>query len=237
MTDLFKRGGAENGCIAGPGGLESPSGRPENVKKKLKKGVLIVLEGIDGAGKTTQARLLLRRLRREGFEAAYFREPTRGRWGREIKKLALLPDSLTPEEELELFEKDRRENVRLNLKPALAQKKVVVLDRYYFSTMAYQGGKGLDPDRIRRRHERFAPPADQVFILDLGARKGLARIAGRKRKDMLFERERYLGRVRAIFQSLKGRKFIHLDATRPVEEVFGHISGRVLSYLKNLKNK
>ncbi len=202
------------------------------MKKKLKKGVLIVLEGIDGAGKTTQARLLLRCLRREGFEAAYFREPTRGRWGREIKKLALLPDSLTPEEELELFEKDRRENVRLNLKPALAQKKVVVLDRYYFSTMAYQGGKGLDPDRIRRRHERFAPPADLVFILDLGARKGLARIAGRKRKDKLFERERYLGRVRKIFRSLKGRMFVPVDASQSAKEVFRAISKKALDYLK-----
>lgn len=202
------------------------------MKTRLKKGVLIVLEGIDGAGKTTQAKLLLKRLRRKGFEAAYFREPTRGQWGREIKKCALLPDSLTPEQELMLFEEDRRENVRLNLKPALAKGKVVVLDRYYFSTMAYQGAKGLDPDRIRREHERFAPRPDLVFILDVGARRGLARIAGRKRKDQLFERERYLGRVRKIFLGLKGRRFIHVDASKPAAEVLELISARVLSYLK-----
>jgi len=203
------------------------------MKPRLKKGVLIVLEGIDGAGKTTQARLLTRRLARKGYSAAYFREPTLGRWGREIREKARFSDSLTPDEELELFEKDRRDNVKRNLRPALAKKKVIVLDRYFYSTMAYQGAKGLDPGRIRRTNERFAPPADLVFILDLGARRGLARIAGRKRKDKLFERERYLGRVRAIFRSLKGRKFIPIDASRPPEEVFDLISARVLSYLKN----
>jgi len=201
------------------------------MKIKLKKGVLVVLEGIDGAGKTTQALNLTTRLKSQGYPAVYFREPTRGRWGREIRKKALLPDSVTPQQELELFEKDRRENVARNLKPALKAKKVIILDRYYFSTMAYQGAKGINPGRIRRENERFAPPADLVFILDVGARRGLARIAGRKKKDRLFERERYLGRVRAIFRSLKGRKFIPVDASRPPEEVFDLISTRVLSYL------
>jgi len=163
-----------------------------------------------------------------------FREPTRGRWGRLIKKKALEPDSLTPEEELRLFIKDRRENVLRNLRPALCAKKVVILDRYYFSTMAYQGAKGLDAARIRRMNERFAPLADLVFILDLGARRGLARIAARKSRDRLFERERYLGRVRAIFRTLKGRKFIHVDASRPADDIFSQISARALSYLKRI---
>jgi dTMP kinase len=199
---------------------------------RLRKGLLLVLEGIDGAGKTTQARRLTARLRKQGYPAVYFREPSRGRWGRKIRRLALSPDSLTPEEELALFVKDRRENALLNLRPALAARRIVVLDRYYYSTMAYQGAKGIDPARIRRMNERFAPSADLVFILDLGPRRGLARIAGRKKKDRLFERERYLGRVRAIFRGLRGRKFVHLDAGRPADEVQEDISDRVLRYLK-----
>ncbi|MBE0710800.1 MAG: dTMP kinase, partial [Candidatus Aminicenantes bacterium] len=123
---------------------------------KLKKGLLVVLEGIDGSGKTTQARSLLRRLRYRGHKAAFFREPTRGRWGREIKRLAARADSLTPAEELELFVKDRRDNVAKNLVPALGAGKVVVLDRYYFSTIAYQGAKGIDMGKIRRMNEAFA---------------------------------------------------------------------------------
>ena len=178
---------------------------------KLRHGLLIVLEGIDGSGKTTQARSLLRRLRSRGWEAVFFREPTRGRWGREIKRKAARADSLTPSEELDLFVKDRRENVEKNLKPALRKGKVVVLDRYYFSTIAYQGAKGIDPRRIRRLNEAFAVKPDLVVVLDVAAGEGLARIAGRKTRDELFEREDYLARVAKIFKSFRGPGIIHLD--------------------------
>ncbi len=195
-------------------------------------GPLIVFEGIDGAGKTTQARILVRRLRRRGIPCRYFREPSRGRWGREIKRLALEPGSVTPGRELELFLKDRRENVGRNVKPALAAGRVVVLDRYYFSTIAYQGAKGLDPARIRRLNERFAPRPDLVFILDLGPRKGLDRIAGRKTRDVLFERASYLARVRRIFRGFSGPGIVHLDARRPPGELAAEILGRTLERLK-----
>jgi dTMP kinase len=179
--------------------------------RKLKKGLLVVLEGIDGSGKTTQARSLLRRLRYRGYKAAFFREPTRGRWGREVKRLAARADSLTPAEELELFVKDRRENVVKNLVPALAAGKVVVLDRYYFSTIAYQGAKGIDTGRIRRMNEAFVVRPDLVVVLDVDARAGLARILGRKTRDELFEREDYLVRVGRIFRGFAGPEFVHLD--------------------------
>ena len=199
---------------------------------RLKKGILIVLEGIDGAGKSTQARRLLRKLRALGYKAVSFREPTRGKWGRVIKRMAKTAGSLTPEEELELFVKDRRENVRKNIKPALSGKKVAILDRYYFSTIAYQGAKGIDPAYMRRLNERFAVKPDLVFILDIEAGRGLGRIQNRKRKDLLFEREHYLARVRKIFGGFRGRKFIHLDAARPKEELSKEIAARVLRLLK-----
>jgi dTMP kinase len=178
---------------------------------KIRHGLLIVLEGIDGSGKTTQARSLLRRLRSRGWEAVFFREPSRGKWGREIKRKAARADSLTPPDELALFVKDRRENVEKNLKPALRKGKVVVLDRYYFSTIAYQGAKGIDPRRIRRMNEAFAVKPDLVIILDIAAGEGLARIAGRKTRDELFEREDYLARVAKIFKNFRGPGILHLD--------------------------
>jgi len=178
---------------------------------RRRRGLLIVLEGIDGSGKTTQARRLLRRLRRRGRKAVFFREPTRGQWGREIKRRAARADSATPEEELALFVKDRRENVTKNLRPALAAGKIIVLDRYYFSTIAYQGAKGLDPGRIRRMNEAFALRPDLVIILDMDAAAGLERIAGRKTRDELFEREDYLVRVSRIFRSFRGPRFVHVD--------------------------
>jgi len=196
-----------------------------------KRGVLIVLEGIDGAGKSTQARLLLKTMHSLGFAAVYFREPTRGKWGREIKRLAKRPGSLTAEEELDLFIRDRKENVRINLRPALRQRKAVVLDRYYFSTIAYQGAKGISPALIKRENEKFAVRPDLVFILDIGAGEGLGRIHHRKSKDLLFERERYLARVRRIFQGFRGRKFVHLDAARPRAETAAAIASRVLRLL------
>ncbi len=175
------------------------------------RGVLIVFEGIDGSGKTTQARSLVRRLRSTGLPTVFLREPTRGKWGREIKRKAARAGSVTPEEELDLFVKDRRENVERNLRPALEQGKVVVLDRYYFSTIAYQGAKGLDLDRIRRLNESFVVAPDLVFILDVPASVGLSRIGARKTRDELFEREDYLVRVGEIFRSFEGPRFIHLD--------------------------
>jgi dTMP kinase len=199
----------------------------------LNKGVLIVIEGIDGAGKSTQARLLLKKLRSEGYPAVYFREPTKGKWGREIKKLAKRADSLSPEEELALFIKDREENVKKNLRPALSRKKVVILDRYYFSTIAYQGAKGIRQALIRNLHKRFAVEPDLVFILDIDPAEGLERIQARKEKDLLFERKDYLASVRRIFRSFRGRAFVQLKAARPRMEVHRDIALRVQAFLRS----
>jgi dTMP kinase len=194
---------------------------------RRRPGLLIVLEGIDGSGKTTQARRLLRRLRRRGRKAVFFREPTRGRWGREIKRLAARAGSLSAEEQLDLFVKDRRENVEKNLKPALAAGRIVVLDRYYFSTIAYQGAKGLDPERIRRVNEAFAVRPDLVIVLDIDAESGLGRIAGRRTRDELFERRAYLVRVARIFRGFSGPPFAPIDGRADARAVARAIWGHV----------
>jgi len=198
----------------------------------MKKGRLIVFEGIDGAGKSTQARMLLRKLRARERAVSSFREPSRSRWGRELRTAAKTAGSLTPAQELELFIKDRRENVARNILPALRAGRIVILDRYYFSTMAYQGAKGINPSRIRKMNERFAPKPDLVILLDMDASGGLARIAGRKSRDLLFEREDYLRRVRRIFQGLQGRPFVHFDGRRGKRELGREILNRVLALLE-----
>jgi dTMP kinase len=194
----------------------------------LQKGILIVFEGIDGSGKSTQAEILLERLQEGDFDPVYFREPSKGKWGRKIKKKALHSDSLSPEEELDLFQKDRRENVEKNLKPALKKKRIVILDRYYYSTIAYQGAKGIDEKLIRRMNEEFIVEPDLVFIFDIDPQKGLERIENRKKKDKLFEREDYLVKVREIFRSFKGEKFVHIDALKSKEEIRKEIEEIVL---------
>lgn len=193
---------------------------------------MVVIEGIDGAGKSTQAEILMSSLRERGFDVVYFREPSGSRWGREIKRKAREPYSITPEEELELFQKDRKENVEKNLKPALKRNKIVVLDRYYYSTIAYQGAKGIDEERIKRMNEKFAVEPDLVFILDIDPREGLDRIKNRKKKDRLFERADYLARVRQIFGGFKGKKFIHIDAQMPKEVISSIIEKNVLRLIE-----
>lgn len=200
----------------------------------MQKGFLIVIEGIDGAGKSTQAEILMKRLQEKGFDVVYFREPSQSRWGREIKKKAGDPESLTPEEELDLFIKDRKDNVKKNLKPALEEKKIVILDRYYFSTIAYQGAKGIDRERIRRTNEEFAVKPDLVFILDVDPREGLDRIKNRKRKDALFERAEYLVKVREIFRSFQGEEFVHIDASKPKNKVSAEIEKITLDSLTSI---
>jgi dTMP kinase len=198
------------------------------MKSKARNGILIVLEGIDGAGKSTQAALLAGKLREMGRKVAVFREPTDGLWGRKIRDKAKRAGSLTAEEELDLFLKDRRENVEKNLKPALERGETVILDRYYFSTIAYQGARGLDTGRIRRLNEEFAVPPDLVFILDVDPEKGLGRIRDRGTRDELFEREDYLRKVRAIFRSFRGGRFAAVDASEPAETVHRKIFARLV---------
>lgn len=198
-------------------------------------GFLVVIEGIDGSGKSTQARLLAKQLKNVGLPVIILREPTRGKWGRQIRAKARVETTLNPQEELELFMRDRQDNVKRHIQPALNQGKIVILDRYYFSTMAYQGARGIDPDFIRRLNEAFAPRPDAVFILHLRAAEGLARIHHRRKKDILFEQERYLEKVEEIFGRLKGRHFYHLDATQSKEKIGEIIFRRVMFLLRKKK--
>lgn len=205
-------------------------------KLRPKKGWLIVFEGIDGSGKSTQIAKLAAYLRDKGYEVVCFQEPTQGRWGRLIRRKARQAASLSPEEELRLFLLDRRENVAKNLQPALRQKKVVLLDRYYFSTMAYQGARGLDVEEIRKRNEAFAPPPDLVFILLVEPREGLQRIKNRQRAELLFEEENYLRQVNKLYASFKGENIIQLDASASPEKVFTQIKTHVLNLLGQTSN-
>lgn len=203
----------------------------------LKRGILIVLDGIDGTGKTTQAKRLLKTLKKKGYDAVYFREPSDSKWGREIKRKAALADSLSPVQELDLFQRDRLENVEKNLKPALEQNKIIVLDRYYYSTIAYQGAKGIDPLGIQKMNEKFAVRPDLVFILDVAPRVGLCRIEKtRREKDLLFEQEDYLGKVRKIFKGFKGKNIFQIDAFRSEEDIYGEIEETVCGFLRDLRH-
>ena len=100
---------------------------------RLCRGLLIVFEGIDGAGKTTQVRLLDERLRRAGYDVVCLKEPTEGPWGQKLRQLAQHGrQQVSPATELEWFLQDRREDVEHNIQPALARGQIVVLGSLLF---------------------------------------------------------------------------------------------------------
>lgn len=189
----------------------------------MSQGLFIVIEGIDGTGKSTQAKRLAEWFHARGREVVLSREPTDGPWGKKLRESAT-SGRLSPEEELECFLNDRREHVEMTIKPALGEGKVVILDRYYFSTMAYQGARGFDPAEIRRRNEAFAPQPDLLLILDLSVESAHGRIGSRGDTANEFEQRDTLTRCREIFLSLQNEPFARvIDAEPSLNEVSADI--------------
>jgi dTMP kinase len=183
--------------------------------------MLIVIEGIDGTGKTTLARRLADRLAETGRTVTLLREPTDGPYGRRIRALAKEGrHNVSPAEELELFIQDRVENCRDRIRPALERGEIVVMDRYYLSSAAYQGALGLDPESILERNEAIAVRPDLVLLLDIPVQAGLGRIAASRTSGPdLFENAAYLEKVRSLFLGIR-RPFIRiLDASRDADSV------------------
>tara|TARA_B100000315_G_scaffold150954_1_gene139741 strand:- start:10144 stop:10788 length:645 start_codon:yes stop_codon:yes gene_type:complete len=189
--------------------------------KRLQRGFFIVFEGLDGSGKTTQSFLLKEFLVNEGYDTILLREPTNGYWGRKIKELLSNGrKDISPQEELNLFIEDRKDNINKNVLPAMRDNKVIIQDRYYFSTIAYQGALGVEPQHIRAMNEAFALKPDLVFYLDIKAELGLKRIeAGRKGKRDAFEKEHYLLKVKEIFDSFNDPFIKRINGSRPLDSI------------------
>jgi dTMP kinase len=194
----------------------------------MNRGLFIVIEGIDGTGKSTQANRLGEWFRAQGREVVVSREPTAGPWGKKVRESAA-SGRLSPEEELEYFLNDRRQHVEELIAPSLAAGKVVILDRYYFSTMAYQGARGFDPSEIRRQNEAFAPVPDRLLILDLDVDSALERIGARGDTANEFEKRENLERCQEIFLSLRGEDFVRvIDSHGTLDEVAERIRAAVV---------
>jgi dTMP kinase len=188
-------------------------------EQTTRRGIFIVIEGIDGTGKSTQANLLRDAFLRAGRDVVVSREPTDGEYGRQLRESASRGRH-SPEQELDLFVKDRTQHVENLIKPALAEGKVVILDRYFYSTLAYQGARGVDIPSLRADMERRFPIPDAVFVLDMDpavSRKRIAQSRGEHPNE--FESPEGLLRARAIFQSLTDPYVTHIDATGSKPEV------------------
>jgi len=153
------------------------------------KGLLIALEGIEGSGKSTQATQLLSRLEEHGKEIMLTREPGGTGIGEKIRGIlqgSPGDDDICSEAELLLFAASRSQLVREKIAPALERGVIVILDRFFDSTTAYQGAaRGLDPEDVMRIN-RFAIGGyvpDLTLLLDLDVTDGLSRIQERHRDE------------------------------------------------------
>ena len=181
--------------------------------------MLIDLEGIDGCGKSTQTKLLQKKLEEKGEKTLILKEPTNEPHGQKLWDVLRGKIKATNEEILDFFVLDRKQHVKEKIKPALEQGTVVLMDRYYYSSMAYQVAGGLNVDYIRNKHD-FAPTPNIVLVFDLPVTTALERVHGHREADE-FEKEDHLEKVRAAYLNLKDDPIVKIvDATRKPEEIF-----------------
>jgi dTMP kinase len=189
------------------------------------RGWFIVFEGVDGSGKSTQIELLSMKLRDQGVDHVLEREPSDGGIGRFIRHYAEAGDRyLQPESEALLFTADRFEHSR-RIEQTLEQGITVVCDRYYHSTLAYQGAAGVDVAWLRDL-QKFALKPDLVLLLDVDPGRSLMRVSGRTLT--VFENRDYLSRVRDLYLGFaKVGEMRLVDTSRPVDEVEAEVQRRV----------
>ncbi|MNR88696.1 Thymidylate kinase [compost metagenome] len=203
-------------------------------------GLLVAFEGVDGAGKTTQATLLETRLRDMGFEAILTKEPTDSEYGRRIRQIAREGRiGITLEEELDLFLKDRELDVNETIEPVLKRGGIVLMDRYYFSNIAYQGALGLDPAAIQQVNEERFPTPDLTLLFVISPEESTRRISeGREGGTNLgYEKLDFLKQVEAVYEGIQSAGLQRIDARLPLEAVTEQIWTAIEPLLDRLPAK
>lgn len=181
-----------------------------------RRGFFLVIEGIDGSGKTTQSIRLCEGLRLEGYKTLYTAEPSDGPIGSFIKERILAREKFPPEVEVLLFAADRFEHQSNVIVPALNEGLIVVCDRYFYASLAYQGAQGVDLDWIREVNS-FALKPDLAICLDVPPEEALARKKGRRDSLEYLELEE---KVRSIYIELARKgELLLLDGRGSIEEV------------------
>jgi len=192
------------------------------------KGVFICVEGLDGSGKTTQAKILAARLNKN-YRAIYTAEPSRGKTGTFVRECCLYEEKRLPSAaEALLFAADRIEHVENEIKPALAEDKVVICDRYVYSSLAYQGSTGLNLAWIKKINSYALKPDYAVFI-DVPPERVLERL---QRKRSVMETLEIQRKVRDVYiRFVEAGELILIDGNRTRDEVADNLFSKVESLL------
>lgn len=196
------------------------------------RGAFIVLEGGDGAGKTTQAKALCSTLKGRGYKVCPTTEPSRSAVGRLIRRHYLQGEKIFPEVEALLFAADRFLHLEAEVRPVLTDGKIVVCDRYMYASFAYQGAQGVDMKWLREIN-RFAEKPHLAIYLDVPAEIGLKRI---RRKKTVLEALDLQRRVREEYLKLvEAGELVLVDSTQPTKKVNQDILALVISRLGELR--
>jgi dTMP kinase len=208
----------------------------------MPRGALIVFDGAEGVGKTTQLRRLATWLRSRGQSVIQLREPGGTPLGDDIRRVLLDPDSdVTPRAEALLFMASRAQLVERVVRPSLAAGHLVLLDRFFLSTYAYQGaGRGLPADEIRQANAvaTSGQVPDLTLLLTLPVGEGLARAERRGARDRMERNaDEFHTRVAAAFAAFADADWqarhpecgpiIVIDASGSPDEVFERVRAAV----------
>ena len=214
---------------------------PPETGRGTEAGRFIVLEGGEGAGKSTMARRLGEAIESRGYEVVLTFEPGATTIGQGLRQVLLDRDNthLSPRTEALLYAADRAQHVAEVVRPAIERGAVVISDRYIDSSIAYQaGGRGL-PEHEVRRLSRWATSglvADLVIVLDVDPEEGLRRTTGPGDR-LEAETLQFHHRVRQVFLDLarRGRsRYLVVDASADADEVYRQVLDQVLSDLPDL---
>lgn len=189
-------------------------------------GLFITLEGVEGVGKSTAASGLAALLRAEGFEVMLTREPGGTKAAEDIRQLLLKPDlPLAPMAQTMLHFAARADHVEQAIRPALAQGKIVICDRFYDSTLAYQAyGLGVALEDVQALIRLICLKPDVTFLLDLPKAQTLQRLMSRGGATDRYEdmEQAFFDRVRVGFNAIlksEPERFMCVDASPPVDEL------------------
>jgi dTMP kinase len=208
--------------------------RQIHVKSQSKngRGKLIAFEGLDGSGKSTQLAMLAGALRARGAQVVTTREPTEGVHGQRIRAMARSGKRVEPREELAWFVLDRREHVASAIEPGLAAGHLVLTDRYFLSSVAYQGARGLDPAAILAESEAEFPLPDLAVLVEVSPELGLERVRTRAgAPEPAFEELAFLTRVAAVFAALDRPYLVRVPGDAPPEAVHRRVVAQLESRL------
>jgi dTMP kinase len=190
--------------------------------------MFIAFEGLDGSGSSTQSRMLAERLERNGKPVLLTKEPTSDSpIGKMIRDVLQHKWQASPEALQLLFSADRAEHLKYEIEPALKNDRVVITDRYLYSTLAY-GGMEVDMDWLKIINKSFRLP-DLTFLFKLAPEECIRRIAGRGSDFELFEKKEKLTKIWENYEEIAKDypNIIVIDATKTIERISEQIWSEV----------